>query len=110
MSSSLPSRISDNAFCLWILGGIVWVGLSGHYGDRLWQPEYIFRFVARSPEREARYQEWERMAHFFRWWSIGYAGVGLIVFRRLGWSVQLVALAIVVLSWFVQLAAGLGHL
>jgi hypothetical protein len=111
MSSSPPSRIGNIAFWLWVIGGIVWVALSSHYGDRLWSPDYVFCFVGDTPERVARCQEWERMAHFFRWWSFGYALAGLIVFgRREGCVVLFIAFAIVALSWFFQLAAGLGHL
>jgi hypothetical protein len=114
MSSSPPSRLGQIAFGLWIVGGLLWVGANCHYADRWWaHPDHAFRYVNPTPEEELRARECdrlERLAHFFRWWSIGYALIGLVVFRRHGWSVFLVALAIAALSWFVQLAAGLGHL
>ncbi len=114
MSTSPSSRIAKIAFWLWVVGGVVWVGLSGEYADRYEaHPDHTFRYVHPTPELEARALECDRlewMTNFFRYWSIAYASVGLIVFRRRGCSAACIALAIIVMSWFVQLAAGLGHL
>ena len=114
-TSPPPSRIVTVAVWLWIAGGVTWAYASGSYAERWWalHPYCTFRYTDHTPEAEFRLQEcdrFEQLAHFFRWWAFGYALVGLVALRRRGCSVFWIAVAIVAMSWFAQMAAGLGHL
>jgi hypothetical protein len=105
MSTSPPSRIANIAFRLWVTGGVVLAYASGHYSTELWSNYYadlVFGFVHPTPEQLARTATAVRLATVVERLavgSVGYAILGVILFRRRGSAVFVFAVLICLLCW-----------
>jgi hypothetical protein len=109
MSSSPPSRISHVLFCLWVIGGAVWAAASWY----VWEC-FLVKFpnehsqqtlvcVNPGPKEQARQQLRDRLVLAGRYVDLGsivYAAVGAVLFRRSGYGVIAVAVAIVFMTWW----------